>query len=82
MKGATRVASRIIFTLLGTGLLGYVGLYYCGYDAVRELIAHFDCDWECAETSSSVWAFFRVFVLLETMLVIGIYFIALGWFKR
>ena len=38
---------KLFLAVMGVFLIGYVGLYYCGWIVITELIDYAECDWEC-----------------------------------
>ena len=61
-----------ILMILGVFLIVYPGLYYCGWEAIVNLIAYAGCDWDCIEYTEIAWAVFRLTILMEFFVLAGI----------
>jgi hypothetical protein len=75
------ILQRVLLVALGLFLIFYVGLYYCGWDAIIDLIDYAACDWDCVERYEIAWGLFRAFILLEIFLLLGILLIMFGMDK-
>jgi len=72
---------KAFVALLGLLLIFYLGLYYCGWDAISDLIDYADCNWGCVERYEIAWGIFRVFFLLEIFISLGVWIIFFGVVK-
>lgn len=69
---------RNFAVLFGIVLVGYAGLYYCGWEAIVDLIGYARCDWACADNSEIAWSVFRLMPLFEFFVGIGIWIFIFG----
>ena len=73
---------KLFLAVMGVVLIGYVGLYYCGWIVITELIDYAECDWECIGKKEIAWAVFRIAILLEISTAMGIWLIIFGVIRR
>lgn len=69
---------RAFAIVLGLFIIGFAGLYYCGWEAVVDLINYARCDWLCAESSDIAWGVFRLMPMLEFFIGLGTWVFILG----
>lgn len=72
---------RAFVVLLGLFLIFYAGLYYCGWNAITDLIDYANCNWACVDRYEIGWGVFRIFLLLEIFLGLGVWLIVFGVVK-
>jgi len=72
---------RAAAVLFGLCLIFYIGLYYCGWDAITDLIDYANCNWDCVEKREIAWGIFRIFPLFETFVGLGVWVIIFGVIK-
>ena len=69
---------RAVLIISGLFLIFYPGLYLCGWGGINDLLDYAACNWDCVERSEIAWALFRVFLLLEILVLLGISLIIYG----
>lgn len=69
---------RNFAVIFGTVMVTYIGLYYCGWEAIVDLIDYARCDWKCADTNEIAWGVFRLMPLLEFFVGIGTWIFIFG----